>query len=137
MSSTSNDGTGISGAGYASAAYIRALGQVPLPFGATGGHLIARPFEGHTDLAGPYPIFSCQNWSALADAVAALPAGPVTMTLVADSFNPNDGWVAKDVLGIDLGITLLSIENLRSGKVWYWFMQNDEIRRAMNRVYIS
>lgn len=55
----------------------------------------------------------------------------------ADAFNPHNGWVDKDVLGIDLGITLLSIENLRSGKVWYWFMQNDEIRRAMARAYIS
>lgn len=52
----------------------------------------------------------------------------------ADAFNPRNGWVNDDVLGIDLGITLLSIENLRSGKVWYWFMQNDEIRRAMRRV---
>jgi beta-glucosidase len=52
----------------------------------------------------------------------------------ADAFNPHDGWVNPDVIGIDLGITLLSIENLRSGKVWYWFMQNDEIRRAMRRV---
>jgi beta-glucosidase len=52
----------------------------------------------------------------------------------ADAFNPQNGWVNGDVLGIDLGITLLSIENLRSGKVWYWFMQNDEIRRAMRRV---
>lgn len=51
----------------------------------------------------------------------------------ADAFNPHNGWVNKDVLGIDLGITLLSIENLRSGKVWYWFMQNDEIRRGMKR----
>lgn len=55
----------------------------------------------------------------------------------ADAFNPHNGWVGKDVLGIDLGITLLSIENLRSGKVWYWFMQNDEIRRALKRAYIS
>ena len=54
----------------------------------------------------------------------------------ADVFNPHNGWVGNDVIGIDLGVTLLSIENLRSGKVWYWFMQNDEIRRAMRRAYI-
>lgn len=51
-----------------------------------------------------------------------------------DAFNPQNGWVNPDVIGIDLGIALLSAENLRSGKVWYWFMQNDEIRRAMRRV---
>lgn len=54
----------------------------------------------------------------------------------ADAFNPQTGWVGPDVLGIDQGITLLSAENLRSGKVWYWFMQNDEIRRAMRNVYL-
>ena len=52
----------------------------------------------------------------------------------ADAFNPHTGWVGPDVLGIDQGITLLSAENLRSGKVWHWFMQNDEIRRALRRV---
>lgn len=47
-----------------------------------------------------------------------------------DAFNPNNGWVNPDVIGIDIGITLLSAENLRSGKVWTWFMRNPEITRA-------
>jgi len=51
-----------------------------------------------------------------------------------DAFNPHNGWVNADVIGIDLGITLLSAENLRSGKNWFWFMQNDEIRLAMKRI---
>ena len=51
----------------------------------------------------------------------------------ADAFDPHDGWVNRDVIGIDLGITLLSAENLRSGKVWHWFMLNDEVRIAMRR----
>jgi beta-glucosidase len=55
----------------------------------------------------------------------------------ADAFNPHNGWVDSDVLGIDLGITLLSAENLRSGKNWHWFMQNDEIRRALQRVHLT
>ena len=50
-----------------------------------------------------------------------------------DAFNPHNGWVNADVLGIDLGMTLIGAENLRSGKVWYWFMQNDEIRRGLKR----
>jgi beta-glucosidase len=54
-----------------------------------------------------------------------------------DAFNPHNGWVNGDVIGIDLGITLLSAENLRSGKNWYWFMQNDEIRRALKRVSLD
>ena len=55
----------------------------------------------------------------------------------ADAFNPHNGWVDPDVIGIDLGITLLSAENLRSGKVWYWFMQNDEVRRALKLVSLD
>ena len=54
----------------------------------------------------------------------------------ADAFNPHDGWVNRDVIGIDLGITLLSIENLRSGNVWHWFMQNNEVRSALRRAQI-
>jgi hypothetical protein len=50
----------------------------------------------------------------------------------ADAFNPATGWVNPDVIGIDLGITLLSAENLRTGRVWQWFMANDEIPRAMH-----
>lgn len=49
----------------------------------------------------------------------------------ADAFNPNTGWVNPDVIGIDVGITLLSAENLRSGKVWRWFMRNVEIEKAL------
>jgi hypothetical protein len=55
----------------------------------------------------------------------------------ADAFNPHNGWVDTDVLGIDLGISLLSAENLRSGKNWYWFMQNDEVRRAFKLISLS
>ena len=48
-----------------------------------------------------------------------------------DAFNPTTGWINPDVIGIDVGITLLSAENLRSGKVWRWFMANAELPRAL------
>jgi len=51
----------------------------------------------------------------------------------ADAFHPTDGWVDPDVIGIDLGITLLSAENLRTGRVWTWFMRNPEVRDGMAR----
>ena len=51
----------------------------------------------------------------------------------ADAFHPTDGWVNPDVIGIDVGITLLSAENLRSGRVWRWFMQNAAIPAAMEK----
>jgi hypothetical protein len=50
----------------------------------------------------------------------------------ADAFNPNTGWVNRDVIGIDLGITLLSAEDARTGNVWRWFMRNGEIRKALD-----
>ncbi len=51
-----------------------------------------------------------------------------------DAFNPQTGWVDHDVIGINVGITLLSAENMRSGMVWKWFMANREIPRAMSRI---
>jgi hypothetical protein len=49
----------------------------------------------------------------------------------ADAFNPNNGWVSPEALGLDAGITLLSAENLRTGNVWKWFMKNPEMTNAM------
>jgi hypothetical protein len=55
----------------------------------------------------------------------------------ADAFNPTTGWVNPDVIGIDVGITLLSAENLRSGAVWRWFMANKEIKTALRAAGIK
>jgi hypothetical protein len=54
----------------------------------------------------------------------------------ADAFHPTDGWVNPDVIGIDLGITLLSAENLRSGRIWEWFMANPEMPAALDRALV-
>jgi len=51
-----------------------------------------------------------------------------------DAFNPILGWVDPDVIGLGLGITLLSAENLRTGNVWRWFMRNPELDRALGLV---
>ncbi len=48
-----------------------------------------------------------------------------------DAFNPATNWFNPDVIGIDLGITLLMAENARSGFVWQTFMENEEARRGM------
>ncbi len=50
-----------------------------------------------------------------------------------DAFNPQTGWYDPDVIGIDLGITLLMAENTRSQFVWNTFMKNEEVRRGMAR----
>ena len=53
-----------------------------------------------------------------------------------DAFNPKTGWIDTDVIGINAGIILLSAENMRTGNVWRWFMQNREIPLALERVGI-
>jgi hypothetical protein len=52
----------------------------------------------------------------------------------ADAFNPTTGWVSRYVIGIDVGIALLSAENLRTASVWQWFMRNEEPNRALDFV---
>jgi hypothetical protein len=51
-----------------------------------------------------------------------------------DAFNPSANWYNPDVLGINLGISVLMAENLRSGLVWQTFMRNPEADRAMQLV---
>lgn len=50
-----------------------------------------------------------------------------------DAFHPEANWYDADVLGIDLGITVLMAENLRTGFVWKTFGRNPEVPRAMRR----
>jgi len=49
----------------------------------------------------------------------------------ADAFNPLTGWVSPDVIAIDVGITLIMAENLRSEFVWHYFMHAPEARRGL------
>ena len=50
-----------------------------------------------------------------------------------DAFNPHTGWFAPDVIGIDVGITMLMAENTRTGFVWKTFMKSPNARLAMDR----
>jgi hypothetical protein len=50
-----------------------------------------------------------------------------------DAFNPLTNWYDHDVIGIDTGITMVMVENARSGFVWETFMRNAETRRGMAR----
>lgn len=52
----------------------------------------------------------------------------------ADAFNPATGWVARDHVAINTGITLMMAENARTGFFWETFMKNAEIATAMQRV---
>jgi len=50
-----------------------------------------------------------------------------------NAFNPLTNWYDHDVVGIDLGITMLMAENARTGFVWQTFMKNIEAMRGMER----
>jgi hypothetical protein len=50
-----------------------------------------------------------------------------------DAFNPLTNWYNPDVLGIDLGITMLMAENQRSGLIWNTFMKNKDAQRGMEK----
>jgi hypothetical protein len=56
----------------------------------------------------------------------------------ADAFNPHwqsaGLWVDPDVVGIDIGISLLSIDNLQNGYTWKYFMRDPNIKLGLRRV---
>lgn len=49
-----------------------------------------------------------------------------------DAFNLDSDWYDPDVIGIDLGMALLAIENRRSGLVWKLLSQHPSTRRALS-----
>jgi hypothetical protein len=51
-----------------------------------------------------------------------------------DAFNPLSGWYDPDVIGIDVGISMLMAENQRSNFVWNMFMTNPEAQSAFQAV---
>jgi len=50
-----------------------------------------------------------------------------------DAFHPQANWYDPDVLGIDLGISLVMAENLRTSFVWETFARNPEVPLALQR----
>ena len=50
-----------------------------------------------------------------------------------DAFHPQANYYDPDVLGIDLGISVVMAENLRTGFVWETFARNPEVSLAMQR----
>jgi hypothetical protein len=49
-------------------------------------------------------------------------------------FNKDKNWYSDRYVGIDQGIIALMLENYRTGFVWKIFMQNEALRRAMQKV---
>lgn len=76
---------------YANASYVAALELgTPRQLPRSGGWIIERPipaFPTLTDAMGPYPLFSCPDWSGLADDLREL-VDLVSLVLVTDPFAP-------------------------------------------------
>lgn len=50
-----------------------------------------------------------------------------------DALNPTRNWIDTDVLGLDLGMMLLAVENARTGFVWRINSANPVIKRGFER----
>ena len=50
-----------------------------------------------------------------------------------DALNPLKNWYDTDVVGIDVGITMVMAENARTGYIWKIFMENPEAQRGMEK----
>ncbi len=51
-----------------------------------------------------------------------------------DAFNPTQKWYADSYLAIDQGPIICMIENYRTGLLWKYFMQNPEIKPALDGI---
>lgn len=49
------------------------------------------------------------------------------------AFNLDRNWFSMEHIGIDVGISLLMIENYRSGFIWKHFMENENVKRGMEK----
>ena len=78
--------------GYASVLYARSLAAFgePRELTESGGWILERgiPGGGYRDGFGPYPLFTCRDWSGLSADFVRLGDRLVTVTVVADPFGP-------------------------------------------------
>jgi hypothetical protein len=83
---------------------------------AAGGSLAFLPEETLADLRNIREKYGARVWKRYS---------------FVDAFNPLDDWTDTDVIGIDLGITLLMAENARTQFVWKTFMENPAAQKGM------
>jgi hypothetical protein len=81
-------------------------------------------------VAGSLPFVSAACLAVLHNMRSNFPLAWKTYGFV-DAFNPLSGWYDVDVVGIDVGISMLMAENQRTGFVWQTFMKNAEVNQAM------
>ena len=99
----------------------------PPPMGAIDGSIVP------CATGGSIPFRSSDCIAVLRNIRSKFPQAWQRYSFV-DAFNPLSGWYDADVIGIDLGITMLMAENQRTGFVWNTFMKNPEAVAAMTAV---
>ncbi len=83
---------------------------------ASAGSLPFTPADSVQTLRSQYALFGKNAWGRYG---------------FCDAYHPDQLWYDPDCLGIDLGISVLMAENLRTGFVWETFMRNPEPAAAM------
>ncbi|CAG7662612.1 unnamed protein product, partial [Allacma fusca] len=113
--------------------------DTPYGYQAWGGP----PLQGDVDgsivpcaAAGSLPFLPYDTLSVLRNVKTNYPKAWDRYGFI-DAFNPLIDWYNPDVIGIDLGVTILMAENLRTGFVWDTFMTNPHILRAMEAVDLT
>lgn len=109
----------------------------PHGYTAWGGPPLLGPVDGSVvpcAAAGSLPFLPDDCLRVLRSLKAKFGANAYGRYGFRDAFHPAANWYDEDVLGIDLGISALMAENLRTGFVWSTFMQNPEAVRAMKLV---
>jgi hypothetical protein len=85
--------------GYAHREYIQSLSSYgqPVPLPCSGGWLLERAIPGCPDLdaMGPYPLFTCRDWSALGSDLEAVGERWVSLAIVADPFGKHNPKLLK------------------------------------------
>ena len=106
-------------------------------YAAWGGPPATGPIDGSivpSASAGSVAFLSADTLAVLRNLYTNYATTAWTQYGFIDAFNPLMGWVDADVLGIDLGITMLMAENYRTQLIWNTFMTNAEITNAMSQV---
>lgn len=90
----------MSGRGYSNPGYVSSLSEFgrPVPLPRSGGWLLEREIAGTSthDLIGPYPLFTCSDWSQLAHDLDELGESHVSAVVVVDPLaDPRDEDLAR------------------------------------------
>jgi hypothetical protein len=106
----------------------------PKGYVAWGGPPATGPIDGTVvpcATAGSLPFLPEATMRVLRNIKNTYGANAWTQYGFVDAFNPLTNWYDTDVVGIDIGISMVMAENARSSFVWDTFMKNPEAQRGM------